>query len=59
MKFWATYCKVLGYIWLVVTGILILVGIAEKIGTATVKNIMPIFDEITPPAKQIVRQVII
>ena len=27
MKFWATYCKVLGYIWLVVTGILILVGI--------------------------------
>ncbi len=28
MKFWATYCKVLGYIWLVVTGILILVGIA-------------------------------
>ncbi len=28
MKFWVTYCKVLGYIWLVVTGLLILVGIA-------------------------------
>jgi hypothetical protein len=28
MKFWATYCKVLGYIWLVVTGLLIVVGIA-------------------------------
>ncbi len=27
MQFWATYCKVLGYIWLVVTGLLILVGI--------------------------------
>ncbi len=28
MQFWATYCKVLGYIWLVVTGIIIVVGIA-------------------------------
>jgi hypothetical protein len=28
MKFWATYCKVLGYIWLVVTGLIIMVGIA-------------------------------
>ena len=28
MQFWATYCKVLGYIWLVVTGLLIVVGIA-------------------------------
>ncbi len=27
MKFWAAYCKALGYIWLMVTGILILVGI--------------------------------
>ncbi len=27
MQFWATYCKVIGYIWLVVTGLLILVGI--------------------------------
>jgi len=27
MKFWVTYCKVLGYIWLVVTGLLILAGI--------------------------------
>ncbi len=28
MQFWATYCKVLGYIWLVVTGLIIVVGIA-------------------------------
>lgn len=28
MKFWAIVCKVLGYIWLVLAGLLILVGIA-------------------------------
>ncbi len=27
MQFWATYCKVLGYVWLAVTSLLILVGI--------------------------------
>ncbi len=27
MQFWATYCKVIGYVWLVVTGLMILVGI--------------------------------
>ncbi|GJQ59656.1 MAG: hypothetical protein D8M57_06535 [Candidatus Scalindua sp. AMX11] len=27
MQFWATYCKVLGYIWLIVTGLLIVTGI--------------------------------
>ncbi|MDR4504067.1 MAG: hypothetical protein MRK01_04640 [Candidatus Scalindua sp.] len=27
MQFWETYCKVLGYIWLIVTGLLIIVGI--------------------------------
>jgi hypothetical protein len=27
MQFWATYCKVLGYVWLVATGLLIVVGI--------------------------------
>ncbi len=27
MQFWVTYCKVIGYVWLVVTGLLILVGI--------------------------------
>jgi hypothetical protein len=27
MQFWATYCKVIGYIWLVVTGLLIVAGI--------------------------------
>ena len=29
MQFWTTYCKVLGYVWLVATGLLILVGIAS------------------------------
>ncbi len=29
MQFRATYCKVIGNIWLVVTGLLIVVGIAE------------------------------
>ena len=28
MQFWVTYCKVLGYIWLGVTGLIIVVGIA-------------------------------
>jgi uncharacterized membrane protein YedE/YeeE len=28
MQFWVTYCKVLGYIWLAVTGLIIVVGIA-------------------------------
>ncbi len=28
VQFWATYCKVIGYSWLVVTGLLIMVGIA-------------------------------
>ncbi len=27
MQFWATYCKVIGYVWLVVTGLLIVIGI--------------------------------
>ncbi len=29
MQFWETYCKVLGYVWLVATGLLILVGITS------------------------------
>ncbi len=29
MQFWATYCRVLGYVWLAVTGLLILVGISN------------------------------
>ncbi|MCP4297961.1 MAG: hypothetical protein GY786_20425 [Proteobacteria bacterium] len=29
MQFWATYCKVLGYVWLVATGLLILLGISN------------------------------
>ncbi|MCP4374496.1 MAG: hypothetical protein GY797_41300 [Deltaproteobacteria bacterium] len=27
MKFWATFCKVVGYVWLVLAGLLILAGI--------------------------------
>ncbi len=27
MQFWATYCKVIGYVWLVVIGLMILIGI--------------------------------
>ncbi len=43
MQFWATYCKVLGYIWLVVTGLLILVGICvvgEKEGLSGVQVLL-------------------
>jgi uncharacterized membrane protein len=47
MKFWATYCKVLGYIWLVVTGLLILVGIAGvwmKEGFSGVQDLLSPFN---------------
>lgn len=27
MKFWATFCKVLGYVWLIVASIVIFIGI--------------------------------
>ncbi len=43
MQFWATYCKVLGYVWLVVTGLLILVGIGvvgEKEGFSGVQDLL-------------------
>jgi hypothetical protein len=47
MKFWVTYCKVLGYIWLVVTGLLILVGIAVvwmKEGFSGVQDLLSPFN---------------
>ncbi len=47
MKFWATYCKVLGYIWLVVTSLLILVGIAGvwmKEGFSGVQDLLSPFN---------------
>jgi uncharacterized membrane protein len=47
MKFWVTYCKVLGYIWLVVTGLLILVGIAGvwmKEGFSGVQDLLSPFN---------------
>ncbi len=43
MQFWATYCKVIGYIWLVVTGLLIVVGIGmvwEKEGFSGVQDLL-------------------
>jgi ABC-type uncharacterized transport system permease subunit len=43
MQFWATYCKVLGYIWLVATGLLIVVGICmvwSKKGSSGVQELL-------------------
>ena len=43
MQFWATYCKVLGYVWLAVTGLLILVGICmvwSKKGSSGVQELL-------------------
>jgi hypothetical protein len=43
MQFWATYCKVLGYVWLVATGLLILVGICmvwSKKGSSGVQELL-------------------
>jgi hypothetical protein len=43
MQFWATYCKVLGYVWLAVTGLLILVGIGvvwSKEGLSGVQDLL-------------------
>ena len=43
MQFWATYCKVLGYVWLVVTGLLIVVGIGtvwQKKGFSGVQELL-------------------
>ncbi len=47
MQFWATYCKVLGYIWLVVTGLIIVVGIAGvwmKEGYSGVQDLLSPFN---------------
>ncbi len=49
MQFWATYCKVLGYVWLVVTGLLILVGIGvvgAKEGFSGVQDLLSPFNMI-------------
>ena len=43
MQFWATYCKVLGYVWLAVTSLLILVGIGvvwSKEGFSGVQDLL-------------------
>ncbi len=43
MQFCATYCKVIGYIWLVVTGLLIVVGIVlvwMREGFSGVQNLL-------------------
>ncbi len=45
MQFWATYCKVLGYIWLAVTGFIIVVGIA---GVWTREGFSGVQDHLNP-----------
>ncbi len=43
MQFWTTYCKVIGYVWLVATGVLILAGISNvwmKEGFAGVQDLL-------------------
>ncbi len=45
MQFWVTYCKVLGYIWLAVTGIIIVVGIA---GVWTREGFSGVQDHLSP-----------
>lgn len=47
MKVWATICKVFGYIWLVLAGLLILVGIIGvwmKEGFSGVQNLLSPFN---------------
>ncbi len=47
MKFWAAYCKALGYIWLMVTGILIFGGIGAiwmKEGFSGVQDLLSPFN---------------
>ncbi len=49
MQFWATYCKVLGYVWLAVTGLLILVGIGivwTKEGFSGVQDLLSPFNAV-------------
>ena len=49
MQFWATYCKVLGYVWLAVTGLLILVGIGSvwtKDGLSGVQELLSPFNAV-------------
>jgi hypothetical protein len=47
MKFWAIVCKVLGYIWLVLASLLILIGIAGvwmKEGLSGVQDLLSPFN---------------
>ncbi len=49
MQFWATYCKVLGYVWLAATGLLILVGIGSvwlKEGFSGVQELLSPFNAV-------------
>ncbi len=49
MQFWATDCKVLGYVWLAVTGLLILVGIGivwTKEGFSGVQGLLSPFNAV-------------
>lgn len=57
MQFWATYCKVIGYVWLVATGVLILAGISNvwmKEGFAGVQNLLSPYNAVNYIAMVIV-----
>ena len=57
MQFWATYCKVLGYVWLVATGLLILVGISNvwmKEGFSGVQDLLSPYNAVNYIAMVIV-----
>jgi hypothetical protein len=57
MQFWATYCKVLGYVWLVATGLLILAGISNvwmKEGFSGVQDLLSPYNAVNYIAMVIV-----
>ncbi len=57
MQFWAAYCKVLGKVWLAVTGFLILAGIASvwmKEGFSGVQELLSPFNAVNYIAMAIV-----
>ncbi len=57
MQFWATYCKVVGYVWLVATGLLILVGISNvwmKEGFSGVQDLLSPYNAVNYIAMVIV-----
>ena len=57
MQFWTIYCKVVGYVWLVATGLLILVGISNvwmKEGFSGVQDLLSPYNAVNYIAMVIV-----